>query len=162
METVATGLWVPRNRLTLAKRSATENSEDAENWTFSEQLGGTPGKINFATGIEKEVTTLLTASSPVRAVVPSNDSLGRTWTALGYDDSSWLQGTGGVGDDTQVAYDPYLGLDLDSPPNGQIAQPSRMNTTVYMRFPFEQAGGTFDFDVLVLRICATMMVLWPI
>ena len=40
------------------------------------------------------------------AIVPSDDSLGLTWTELGFDDSGWLSGTGGAG------YDAITGKEL--------------------------------------------------
>ncbi|MCA9166854.1 MAG: lamin tail domain-containing protein, partial [Planctomycetales bacterium] len=139
--------------LTLAKRSPIQNSEDAENWTFSEQMGGTPGKLNFITEDTKELTPLLTSPNPATAIVPSDGSLSTNWTVVGFDDSAWLQGTGGVGYDTQTGYNAYLGIDLDEPPNGQTPQPSRnVNTSVYMRFPFELTGNTFDYESLSLRM----------
>ena len=41
--------------------------------------------------------TLVSADAPVRVLVPSDGSLGQTWIARAFDDSSWLSATNGVG-----------------------------------------------------------------
>src|SRR2546426_6194933 len=42
-------------------------------------------------------TKLVTKGSPVRILVPSDGSLGTTWHAPTFDDSSWTAGQNGVG-----------------------------------------------------------------
>jgi hypothetical protein len=74
---------------TLAKRVATSNSTEAESWTQSALVGGTPGKANFADGSA--------ALAPVTLVPPgaswryhaSGAAPAADWTTAAYDDSSW-------------------------------------------------------------------------
>src|SRR5262245_11497716 len=42
-------------------------------------------------------TKLITSGSPVRVLVPSNDSLGGTWRGVSFNDSAWRAGQNGVG-----------------------------------------------------------------
>ncbi len=56
--------------------------------------------VSYGFGIEQTNFTLLPAGAAVRALVPANDSLGDTWTQVGFDDSTWIQGPDGVGFDT--------------------------------------------------------------
>ncbi len=139
--------------LTLAKRARETNSTDAENWTFSEQVGGTPGRDNFVEPGRLLVDPLVTSPAPLTAHVPTDDQLGTTWTQLNFDDSAWLSGNGGVGFDSATTYNSYLGIDLDEPPDGQPATPMRdVNTSVYLRIPFEIRGDVPQFDSLELGV----------
>jgi hypothetical protein len=46
---------------------------------------------------ERIETVLLDGQDPVKVFVPTNDSLGTTWTQPGFDDASWTSGTTAVG-----------------------------------------------------------------
>jgi hypothetical protein len=55
---------------------------------------------------------LLAEGSSVRALIPGSDS-GIEWNTVGYDDSSWVSGVGGVGYETIPAdYDALIGLSV--------------------------------------------------
>jgi hypothetical protein len=91
----------------LAKLRRSAGSEDAANWAASEQLGGTPGALNFADGGPTGPTeaTFVGPASPTRYHVPTSDALGTTWTNPAYDDSSqavWQTGSFGIGYDSDV------------------------------------------------------------
>lgn len=60
---------------------------------------------------------LVPESSTVKALVPTDDSLGDSWKLAGFDDSPWLAGTNAVGYERSAtgAYAPLLGIDLLSP-----------------------------------------------
>jgi len=93
-------------------------------------------------GLGSEATNefkLVPAGAGAEALIPDSDVLGLTWTEVGFDDSSWLSGTTGVGYD----YPGLVGLD--------VGQMKDVNTTVYIRIPFEihQLG---EFDSLILRL----------
>lgn len=45
---------------------------------------------------------LITNGSPVRVLVPVDDSLGTNWITLAFDDTAWLPGSGGVGYETNA------------------------------------------------------------
>jgi len=67
--------------------------------------------------------TLIDSSSSATAHVPSDDSLGTTWTQIGFNDSSWLTGGVGVGYDTDEDQIPNI-------PNGtEIAGPIGFDLT---------------------------------
>jgi hypothetical protein len=136
----------------LAKRERQTATEAASNWTTSSHPGGTPGRNNFAEPGEVFRRTLLASPAPVSAHVPGDDSLGTSWILPDFDDSAWLQGTGGVGFDSRPTYDPFMGLDLDAPPNGQTPQPMvNVNSTAYLRIPFEVPAEAASFDRFELK-----------
>ena len=140
----------------LAKLERNTSSERAASWTFSEQLGGTPGAANFGIRHHVRLDRHVDFGSPVRAIVPSDGSWGRDWIANDFDDSSWLQGTTGVGFDQSTrnpAYLKFLGLDLDNPPDGQAPMPMRnVNGSAYLRMPFEVVSDIDAMRFAVLRM----------
>jgi hypothetical protein len=58
--------------------------------------------VSFGFGIESTNFALVSTGATVRVLIPSNGSLGTSWTLAGFDHSSWTAGTGGVGFDTGV------------------------------------------------------------
>ena len=87
---------------TLAKMDALSTSPPAANWTTSEQLGGTPGALNFVTGEAARVSFDFAQPGATASVfVPTNDNLGTDWTSDTYVEGSrgetWLTGPTGVG-----------------------------------------------------------------
>ncbi|MDA0811884.1 MAG: CotH kinase family protein [Verrucomicrobia bacterium] len=101
--------------------------------------------IDQATSVSSGLTFIAGDGSPVRAFVPSDGSIGTAWTAIAFDDSAWLDGTGGVGFDRGATGD-YLqlvGIDLLSQ---TLAAESRIDTdgdginetdSIYMRYAFD-------------------------
>ena len=80
--------------------------------------------------------TFLTAGAPVQAYIPTNDVLGRTWTAPNFvPDSNWMSGVTGVGFDTEPSYHPLIGLEV---------QPRMLNrnASAYLRVPFNVPSPT--------------------
>ncbi|PYL01620.1 MAG: hypothetical protein DME19_00970 [Verrucomicrobia bacterium] len=85
----------------LAKRDKFNASSPAANWRASAQIGGTPGRANFP---ESESTgpvldQLLNSGSIARWLVPTNDSLGQSWTLPAFDDTAWAAGSASLGFD---------------------------------------------------------------
>ncbi|MEX0641247.1 MAG: lamin tail domain-containing protein, partial [Pirellulales bacterium] len=79
---------------TLAKLRPQTASGTPENWGTSDQLGGTPGALNFAQSTQLTVDTTL---SPITATWKYHDAgvdLGAAWYAEAYDDSAWASGNG--------------------------------------------------------------------
>lgn len=84
-------------------------------------------------------TLLVTEGAQARALIPTDGSLGSTWTQAAFDDSSWLSGNTGVGYD----YAGRVGLD--------VAAMQGVNQTVYVRIPFHGVDVE-SVDRLVLRV----------
>jgi hypothetical protein len=84
-------------------------------------------------------TVLLDVGAPATARIPSDDSLGLTWTEVDFDDLSWQSGTTGVGYD----YGTLVGLD--------VGAMRYVNETVYVRIPFV-IDTLPTFDTLTLRL----------
>ena len=84
-------------------------------------------------------TVLLDMGAPATALIPSDDSLGLTWTEVEFEDWSWQSGTTGVGYD----YGTLVGLD--------VGAMRYVNQTVYVRIPFV-IDNLPTFDTLTLRL----------
>lgn len=86
-----------------------------------------------AVGPGTTVRTLVSANAPAKALIPTDDEFGKSWTGGSepFNDLAWRSGTLGVGYDTRVAVDdyrPYYDLGtLDM----RFA-----NTSAYVRVPF--------------------------
>ncbi|MDB4543757.1 chitobiase/beta-hexosaminidase C-terminal domain-containing protein, partial [Akkermansiaceae bacterium] len=80
--------------------------------------------------------TFLQSGADCRRVVPTG-SLGLAWTAQGFDDASWPAATTGIGYENSSGYETLFGT------NGDVgAQMSGINTSAYIRIPFEVADPT--------------------
>ena len=75
--------------VSLAKQDQKTASEDPGNWTHSVFVGGTPGASNFQEDGTRITTTLIDSEAPAKAIVPTDNSLGRDWTELAFNDSAW-------------------------------------------------------------------------
>jgi hypothetical protein len=82
-----------------------------------------------------------------RVLVPSTTNGGSTldtlWRNVGFNDSSWTSGYGGVGFDTAPDYRPFIGVDVD-------ASMRNRNNSVFIRIPF--TGSTNQLNYMVLRM----------
>ncbi|RPJ34370.1 MAG: hypothetical protein EHM35_09860, partial [Planctomycetaceae bacterium] len=89
--------------------------------------------------VSQTETVLLAEGADARALVPTNGSLGLTWTLASFSDAAWRAGKTGIG------YD-YAGLiQLD------VGAMMNVNQTVYARMAFDVADVT-QIDKLVLRL----------
>jgi hypothetical protein len=88
-------------------------------------------KTNVSYGFEQTFTdtSLIGPTAPVNALVPTDGSLGATWTQPGFDPAGWMSGNGAAGFDLGTFYDDEIGLDLESAMHNQ-------NATAYIRYPF--------------------------
>lgn len=137
----------------LAKSRQLTASHRPENWSFSSELGGTPGRPNNVEPGSVTTETLLAERTMVRALVPADDRLRLDWTRRDFDDSTWTRGITGVGYDSGSAYAEFIGLDLNQPPAGQAPIPMKdINASVYIRVPFEIAADLSEFDYLELHM----------
>jgi len=95
----------------------------------------TRGSLSLsATQFEGTVTTLtlLDGTSPCRYHVPTSDALGLSWTARAdqFDDSNWLEGTGGIGFES--------GRDLSGLIDTDVGKEMKnINASCYVRYHFE-------------------------
>lgn len=92
--------------------------------------------------------TLLAEGSQLTAHVPSNGTLGTSWTAPGFNDASWLNGTGGVGYEASTTnYAPFINLDVQAEMYNNPLTPA-----IYIRAPFNINGSVPDYDFMSLQI----------
>ncbi len=56
--------------------------------------------VSYGLGMQLIYTNLVSTNSSARVFIPTDGSLGTSWTAADFDDSSWIGGTNGVGYDT--------------------------------------------------------------
>jgi hypothetical protein len=89
-------------------------------------------------------TTILDAGDDATVFVPSNSSLGDTWKAIGFDDSSWTDVQNGVGFDGTGDFDSHIDSDISGVMQG-------VNASGYLRIPFNVTSPD-AFDTLQLRV----------
>jgi phage tail protein X len=115
--------------------------------------------VDQAVAFSSGLTFIEGDGSPVKAHVPRDPALGTSWTAIGFDDSNWIEGTGGVGFErgSSEGYLPLMGIDLQS---DDLPAELRFDTngdgvdesgSVYMRYPFDvpdpTAVGGLEFSM---------------
>jgi autotransporter-associated beta strand protein len=83
-----------------------------------------PSVTNYVGG-----TTLVASPDTIKALVPTDASLGSTWTQTSFDDSLWSSGTSGVGYDQGTTYQGLIGLNVGTAMSGK-------NSSVYTRSTF--------------------------
>ncbi len=98
-----------------------------------------PGGAPSATAIPFEGgpvdTAFLGEAGAFRYFVPSDDSLGTTWTEPGFDDSAWGTGTGGAGwESPGGTLEPLVATDLSPEMKG-------VNASGYFRYEFAFANA---------------------
>lgn len=130
--------------VTLAKRDELTSTEDAGNWAFSLEFGGTPGKENFKDREQTDLFNILPEGSAVRVFVPSDGSLGTSWIATDFDDAGWLSGNAGVGLEKGSGYEALIGLDIEAQMAGY--------ESFYMRVPFSTNLDPADMESFVLQM----------
>ena len=79
---------------------------------------------------------LIADGATATAFVPVDESLGKTWTRIGFDDAAWDKVATGVGYDENSTYIPEFGArgNLGNKLNGK-------NTSFYLRIPFDVANA---------------------
>ena len=107
-----------------------------------------PTQVAYASyGIKMgETSNVIAPGADVAYFVPDSDALGTTWTELDFDDAAWARGPGPVGYDrkTTTTYDGLIATDLTDTMD-------RINSTIYMRMPFEVADAG-ALDTLIARV----------
>ncbi len=98
---------------------------------------------------EYQTTLLVTAGAAASVIIPSDNSLGTTWTGGNepFDDSAWTAGTGnttGIGYERDSGYEAYIGTDIES-------QMYNTSKTFYTRIAFDRTE-TRIVDTMTLKI----------
>ena len=104
--------------------------------------------ILYTGGAGSQTTTVRVADSAAKKVrVPASD-IGTTWRGGSepYNETGWTSGSGGVGYDRQTAYNPYIGIDVET-------AMYNIRGTCYIRIPFNvDAGDIGHITVLTLKM----------
>ena len=124
----------------LAKRDPQMATETVSSWTYSEQVKGTPGAINFQPQATFTRETLLEFDTEWKFVDTGVD-LGDAWRAAEFDDSAWSSGQGLFFDESSS---------LPAPKNTPL---TRGAVTFYFRtsFQFDADGENLDNAVAKFR-----------
>jgi hypothetical protein len=84
-------------------------------------------------GTNVQTVQLVAPNDPAVAHLPTNDSLGLSWTAVDFNPAGWLTGTTGIGyerdSNPATSFTPWIGLDVGSMYD--------TGSTAYIRIPFE-------------------------
>ncbi|HAV61832.1 MAG TPA: hypothetical protein DCY13_05665, partial [Verrucomicrobiales bacterium] len=125
-------------------------SMSAPRGTIHYTLDGTDPRL--PAGANSQEFQLLTRTAAKRVLVPGTANggnlLGDGWKggAEPYNDSTWISGTGGVGYDTDVTYDPHIQIDTETAMLG-------VNGSAYLRVAFDTAGVNLaDLNQLSLLV----------
>ena len=73
---------------------------------FSQKYPPQVADVSFGFGLDATNQLLVSANSVGRALVPSGGTLGTTWTANNFNDTSWSAATNGIGFETGASEDP--------------------------------------------------------
>ena len=115
----------------LALRDASGNATSEFTPVFPPQFENK----SYGLGQNVVTTQLVAANAAARALVPTSNALGTTWTAAGFNDASWTLGTQGVGFESTVAgfafrtYFANVGVGTIATANSVIATPSMQAQT---------------------------------
>jgi len=96
-------------------------------------------------------TPLVTGDSEKKVLIPTaangGATLGSAWrNHVGFDDSAWLSGTGGVGYDAATTYDSLIGIDIETLMRSNV-------TSTFVRIPFSLRGQTPEqLNFMTLRV----------
>jgi hypothetical protein len=90
---------------------------------------------------------LLAENSPGKVIVPLSDADGdgTGWRLDSFDDSGWTSGPTGIGFDRASDFDPFIATDIE-------AEMFNVNTTAYIRVPFELSVDLEQVESLALRM----------
>jgi hypothetical protein len=106
---------------------------------YPPQFGDISYGLSGGSGSSRTDTILVPEFAAAKALIPSDGSLGLSWTEPGFDETDWLSGVTGVGYD----YAGLIGLDVGAMRN--------INQTVYTRISFE-VSDIIEIDELTLRM----------
>jgi len=108
-------------------------------YDYPQQFGNFSYGLSSGSAVLATEITLIEEYAPAKALIPTDNSLGLSWTEQAFNDSQWLSGITGVGYD----YGALVGLDVSAMRN--------VNRTVYVRIPFLVIDAS-AIDELTLRM----------
>ncbi|MFC1603492.1 lamin tail domain-containing protein [Planctomycetota bacterium] len=108
-------------------------------YEYPQQFGNFSYGLSSGSAVLATEITLIEESAPAKALIPTDNSLGLSWTEPAFNDSQWRSGKTGVGYD----YGDLIGLDVSAMRN--------VNRTVYVRIPFLVVDVSV-IDELTLRM----------
>ena len=117
---------------TLAKIDEGTSSEPAANWAASRQVGGTPGRVNFAETATVTLESTLIELDAAWAYDDSGTDWGAAWRDAAFDDSAWSTGAG-------LFFDT-----ADTLPGNKNTPLANGRNTYYFRTEFEFDGNPQD------------------
>jgi len=85
--------------------------------------------VSYGFAQDSRVLSFVRSGASAKVLVPTDGSLGNSWTDPDFTDSDWLGGTTGVGYERSSGYDSLIKLDLESRMYGA-------NCTAYVRIAF--------------------------
>jgi hypothetical protein len=101
----------------------------ASQFTFGPQ----PQDVSYGNAsITASDETLIAENASARALVPTNNALGTTWTGTSFNDATWASGPLAVGYENSSGYQSLIGLDVRTAMNN-------VRTSCYIRVPFTVA-----------------------
>jgi hypothetical protein len=105
-------------------------------YSFPAQLEDVSWGYAFSGNATTTTTTLVNSGAACTAHVPTHSTDAAGWRLSGFNDSSWLSGTTGVGYDRDLAvdYNPYIGLNVES-------AMYNLYQSIYIRVPFTYDGS---------------------
>ena len=123
---------------TLARKRSRIASADPESWTFSRQVGGTPGKENFVRGAPSIESRQILGTTHLWRFHDGGVDLGEAWREPGFDDAGWKVGSGffGVGTVAPSGLVPTTELQAN-------------RSTYYFRARFQAPPDARDFQWLM-------------
>ncbi|MCA9148399.1 MAG: lamin tail domain-containing protein [Planctomycetales bacterium] len=110
-------------------------ADEALAFDFAPQYPPIQADRSFGVAQDQTTTSILSRSADTRVFIPSADdetTRDFAWTAIGYDDASWIQGSNGVGFDNgdSSGFRELFGTDIQ-------AQMFKQNSSAYIRTPFQ-------------------------
>jgi hypothetical protein len=115
--------------------------------TFADAFNPFPAQVDdvsYGRGGQIPISeNLVGEQAPVKALVP-NAATSTTWYALGFNDSTWTSGIGGVGFDNAPTYLPYISLNVGP-------QMLNVRASIYLRYAFSVTSPA-DISSLLLRM----------
>jgi hypothetical protein len=85
---------------------APDHTTVLSSYTYPQQLQD----VSYGLSVDTQVTHLVNTGASVKVLVPTNGTLGTTWTTSTFNDATWTTGTTGVGYDLNIPPPPISGF----------------------------------------------------